>query len=51
VELEELTMAESAAALGVPAGTVASRLRRAREAFAAEVAVFRARLQEEIADE
>jgi RNA polymerase sigma-70 factor (ECF subfamily) len=51
VELEDLTMAESAAALGVPAGTVASRLRRAREAFAAEVTAFRARLQEEMADE
>jgi RNA polymerase sigma-70 factor (ECF subfamily) len=52
VELEELTMAESAAALGVPAGTVASRLRRARDAFAAEVTAFRARIEEEeMADE
>ncbi len=51
VELEELTMAESAAALGVPAGTVASRLRRAREAFAAEVTAFQVRLDEEMADE
>jgi RNA polymerase sigma-70 factor, ECF subfamily len=33
-ELEELTMAEIALALGLPAGTVASRLRRAREEFA-----------------
>ena len=32
-ELEELTMAEIARALDLPAGTVASRLRRAREAF------------------
>ena len=32
-ELEELTMAEIARALELPAGTVASRLRRAREAF------------------
>ena len=32
-ELEELTMAEIARLLGVPAGTVASRLRRARERF------------------
>jgi RNA polymerase sigma-70 factor (ECF subfamily) len=39
-ELEELTMGEVADALGVAPGTVASRLRRAREAFgklAAEV--------------
>jgi RNA polymerase sigma-70 factor (ECF subfamily) len=34
-ELEELTMAEIARALELPAGTVASRLRRAREAFEA----------------
>jgi RNA polymerase sigma-70 factor (ECF subfamily) len=32
-EIEELTMAEIADVLQVPAGTVASRLRRAREAF------------------
>jgi RNA polymerase sigma-70 factor (ECF subfamily) len=32
-ELEELTMAEIARTLELPAGTVASRLRRAREAF------------------
>lgn len=52
VELEELTMADTASVLGVPAGTVASRLRRAREAFATEVAAFRERLeQEEIANE
>ena len=37
-ELEELSMAEIATTLDVPAGTVASRLRRAREAFRAEVA-------------
>jgi RNA polymerase sigma-70 factor (ECF subfamily) len=41
-ELEELTMVEIAATLGIPSGTVASRLRRARERFRAEVA----RLQE-----
>jgi RNA polymerase sigma-70 factor (ECF subfamily) len=32
-ELEEMTMAEIAAALELPPGTVASRLRRARESF------------------
>ncbi|WP_235879914.1 RNA polymerase sigma factor [Polyangium aurulentum] len=32
-ELEELTMAEIASALDLPQGTVASRLRRARETF------------------
>lgn len=32
-ELEELTMAEVAVTLGIPAGTAASRLRRARELF------------------
>jgi RNA polymerase sigma-70 factor (ECF subfamily) len=34
-ELEELTMAEIALALGIPNGTVASRLRRARQEFEA----------------
>lgn len=33
VELEELTMAEIAEVLSLPAGTVASRLRRARDEF------------------
>ncbi len=33
VELEELTTVETADLLGLPRGTVASRLRRAREAF------------------
>ncbi len=32
-ELEELTMAEIATSLGLPPGTVASRLRRSRELF------------------
>jgi RNA polymerase sigma-70 factor (ECF subfamily) len=37
-ELEELTMATIAETLGIPAGTVASRLRRARELFEASAA-------------
>ena len=41
-ELEELTMGEAADALGLPAGTVASRLRRAREAFGERAAAMRA---------
>ncbi|HEY0714676.1 MAG TPA: sigma-70 family RNA polymerase sigma factor [Polyangia bacterium] len=36
-EIEEMTMAEIAIALDLPAGTVASRLRRAREAFLVRV--------------
>jgi RNA polymerase sigma-70 factor (ECF subfamily) len=40
-ELEELTMAEIAAALSLPPGTVASRLRRARELFDALALPFR----------
>lgn len=42
-ELEELPTAEIAAMLGLPTGTVASRLRRAREEFQAIVARFKAR--------
>lgn len=38
-ELEELTMAEIATTLGLPPGTVASRLRRARETFEKHAAV------------
>jgi RNA polymerase sigma-70 factor (ECF subfamily) len=36
-ELEEMTMAEIAELLGIPTGTVASRLRRGREDFEARV--------------
>jgi RNA polymerase sigma-70 factor (ECF subfamily) len=43
-ELEEMTMAEIARTLGIPAGTVASRLRRAREAFDAQSRRVRAQL-------
>ncbi|MBI4704839.1 MAG: sigma-70 family RNA polymerase sigma factor [Deltaproteobacteria bacterium] len=41
-ELEERSMAEIAELLGLPAGTVASRLRRARESFRAIVRRMRA---------
>ena len=43
-ELEELTMAQIAELLGLPAGTVASRLRRAREVFAERAAALKAQL-------
>lgn len=42
-ELEELASAEIAELIGVPVGTVASRLRRAREAFHAAVKRLHAR--------
>lgn len=42
-ELEEMSTAEIAELLAVPSGTVASRLRRARESFRAIVARMRAR--------
>ncbi len=41
-EIEELTMAEVALVLGIPAGTAASRLRKARDAFERIVARKRA---------
>jgi RNA polymerase sigma-70 factor (ECF subfamily) len=42
-ELEEMTTAEIATLLEIPSGTVASRLRRARETFEDHVARVRAR--------
>lgn len=42
-EIEQLTNAEIAQVVGIPAGTVASRLRRAREDFSARVARLEAR--------
>jgi len=45
-DLEELTMSEVAQGLGIPAGTVASRLRRARETFGELAAETRRRLGE-----
>jgi len=46
-DLEELTMSEAAHALGIPAGTVASRLRKAREMFGELAAAERRRLGSE----
>jgi RNA polymerase sigma-70 factor (ECF subfamily) len=43
-EVEELAVADIAAALEIPHGTAASRLRRAREAFAAAARRARARM-------
>jgi RNA polymerase sigma-70 factor (ECF subfamily) len=43
-ELEEMTMAQIADLTGTPTGTVASRLRRAREGFQRAAARLRARL-------
>jgi RNA polymerase sigma-70 factor (ECF subfamily) len=42
-ELEDMTTQEVADALGIPSGTVASRLRRARELFLEQVKRIRAR--------
>jgi len=42
-EMEEMTLAEIAALLGIPSGTAASRLRRGRELFQAEITRLKAR--------
>jgi RNA polymerase sigma-70 factor (ECF subfamily) len=47
-ELEDMTMAEIAAVLRIPPGTVASRLRRAREIFEAEASALRSLLEREV---
>jgi RNA polymerase sigma-70 factor (ECF subfamily) len=44
-EIEEMTMGEIADVLGLPPGTVASRLRRAREQFEARVDRLQARMR------
>jgi RNA polymerase sigma-70 factor (ECF subfamily) len=44
-ELEELTMSEISELLDIPPGTVASRLRRARELFESKAILLRARLE------
>ncbi|MDF2694830.1 MAG: polymerase sigma factor RpoE [Labilithrix sp.] len=46
-ELEEMTIAEIAALLEVPMGTVSSRLRRARELFEQQVAAMKVELERE----
>lgn len=46
-ELEEMDMSEIAEMEGIPAGTVASRLRRARARFDVEAERMRARLESE----
>lgn len=46
-ELEEMTTSEISSFLGVPAGTVSSRLRRAREHFDEQVRELQARIERE----
>jgi RNA polymerase sigma-70 factor (ECF subfamily) len=50
-ELEELTMAEISELLDIPPGTVASRLRRARELFESKAFRLRTRLESTERDE
>jgi RNA polymerase sigma-70 factor (ECF subfamily) len=50
-ELEEMTMAEVSKLLAIPPGTVASRLRRARELVAAGACALREHLEKGAGDE
>jgi RNA polymerase sigma-70 factor (ECF subfamily) len=47
-EIEEMTMAEIALVLRIPPGTVASRLRRAREVFQTEATTLRSQLEKAV---
>jgi RNA polymerase sigma-70 factor (ECF subfamily) len=48
VDIEEQTMAEVSDVLAIPKGTVASRLRRARELFEDAAAALKAKLEKEV---
>ena len=48
VDVEEQTMAEASDVLGIPKGTVASRLRRSRELFEESANALKARLEKEV---
>jgi RNA polymerase sigma-70 factor (ECF subfamily) len=48
VDIEEHTMAEACEVLGIPQGTVASRLRRAREIFQESAKALKAKLEKEV---
>jgi RNA polymerase sigma-70 factor (ECF subfamily) len=48
VDIEEQTMAQACEVLGIPQGTVASRLRRAREIFQESARALKAMLEKEV---
>jgi RNA polymerase sigma-70 factor (ECF subfamily) len=48
VDIEEQTMAEASDVLGIPKGTIASRLRRSRELFEESANALKARLEKEV---
>lgn len=48
VDIEEQTMADVSDVLGIPKGTVASRLRRARELFEESASALKAKLEKEV---